>query len=149
MAGAIPSELFIACPRCKAMRMFADVSGGGTLYRCGGCEWTFTLGTQAPTGTTNAAASQGGNAISVASGGASFTNGMFILMDTGTSTELLVVNGSATGTSIPVAGQWAGESQGGFGKAHNSGATFGQLLLSSTYGATGQEAVPSAPGWGF
>jgi hypothetical protein len=149
MAGAIPSELFITCPRCKTTRMFVDVSGGGTLYRCGGCEWTFTLGTVAPTGTSNAAVSVGGTTISVASGGASFTNGMFLLYDTGSLTEVLVVNGSASGTSIPVAGQWAGETRAGFAKAHSSAATFGQLSLSSTQGAVGEEAVPAAPGWGF
>lgn len=149
MAGAIPSELFMACPRCKATRMFGDVSGGGTLYRCGGCEWSFTLGTTAPTGTSTASVAVGGTAITVASGGASFTSGMFLLYDTGVNTELLVVNGTATGTSIPVAGQWAGQTRAGFAKAHNSGATFGQLSLSSTYGSTGEEAVPAAPGWGF
>lgn len=149
MAGAIPSEIFVTCPRCKIARTFTDVSGGGVQYRCGGCEWSFSLGTQAPTGTSNASVVIGGTAISVASGGASFTNGMFLLYDTGVNTEVLVVNGSATGTSIPVAGQWAGESRAGFAKAHGSGATFGQMQLSSTYGAVGQEAVPAAPGWGF
>lgn len=149
MAGAIPSELFLACPRCKIVRTFVDVSGGGVQYRCGGCEWTFTLGTIAPTGTSNASVIIGGTAISVASGGASFTNGMFLMYDTGVNTEVLVVNGSATGTSIPVAGQWAGETRAGFAKAHGSGATFGQMSLSSTFGAAGQEAVPAAPGWGF
>ena len=149
MAGAIPSELFIACPRCKVTRMFVDVSGGGVLYRCGGCEWTFTLGPVAPTGTSTASVAIGGTTITVASGGASFTNGMFLLYDTGVNTEVLVVNGVATGTSIPIAGQWAGETRAGFAKAHNSGATFGQLALSSTQGGVGQEAVPANPGWGF
>ena len=148
MAGAIPSELFIACPRCKTTRMFVDVSGGGTLFRCGGCEWSFTLGTVAPTSTSTASVVIGGTTITVASGGASFTNGMFLLYDTGTNTEVLVVNGSATGTSIPVAGQWAGQTRAGFAKNHGT-CTFGQLSLSSTQGAVGEEAVPAAPGWGF
>jgi hypothetical protein len=149
MAGAIPSEILTACPRCKVLRLFVDVSGGGTAYRCGGCEWTFTLSTTAPTGTSNASRNAGDTTISVASGGASFTSGMYLLYDTGTSTEALVVNGTPTATSIPVAGQQAGQSQGGFAKAHGSGVTFGQLALISTYGATGEEAVPVAPSWGF
>lgn len=149
MPGAIPADLYLVCPRCKIVRKLANVSGGGIQYRCGGCEWTFSLGTIAPTGTSTASVVIGGTAITVASGGASFTNGMILLYDTGTSAEVVTVNGTATATNIPVAGQWAGEVRGGFAKAHASGVAFGQFALTSTFGAVGEEAVPAAPGWGF
>lgn len=149
MAGAIPANVTVVCPRCKIVRPFVDVSAGGLQYRCGACEWTFTLTAVAPTGTGTAAVAAGGTTITVASGGASFTNGMTLVYDTGGVPEVVVVNGAATGTSIPVAGQWAGQSRGGFAKAHGINAAFGQLGLSSTFGAVGEEAVPAAAGWGF
>lgn len=140
--ATVPAGVVARCPRCWALRSFSNVSGGGITYRCGGCEWTFTFGTQAPTGTTNAVLTAGGGTISVASGGASFTNGMILLLDTGTNAEVVTVNGSATGTSIPVAGGQTGQTRGGLLRGHSSGVTFGQLLVSSTYGGTGEEAVP-------
>jgi hypothetical protein len=146
---AIPADVTITCPRCKVLRTFLDVSEGGVQYRCAGCEWTFTLTTTAPTGTSTAAVSKGGTTITVASGGASFTNGMTLLYDTGVNAEVVLVNGAATGTSIPIAGQWTGETRDGWAKAHGSGATFGQLAVSSTFAGAGQEAVPANPGWGF
>jgi hypothetical protein len=85
----------------------------------------------------------------VASGGASFTNGMTLLVDVGVLAEVVQVNGSPTGTSIPIAGQWAGETRDGFAKGHASGIAFGQLALAPTTGGVGQEAVPANPSWGF
>jgi hypothetical protein len=128
------------CPRCKTRRSFLNTDGSTPLYRCAGCEWLFTLGTQAPTGTTNAAITAGvTTALPVASGGTSFTNGMFVLVDTGTAEELVQVTGVPTGTSVPVLG--------GFARNHNSGAAIGQVLL--TPATTTAERVPSAPAWGF
>lgn len=143
MAGAIPASAVVSCPRCKALRLFVNVSAGSTLFRCGGCEWTYTFSTQAPTGTTNAAITTPSTtfALSVASGGASFTSGMVLYVDTTTSAEVVTVIGAATGTSIPVPS--------GFAKSHLTATAFGQLLISSTFAATGEEAVPAAPGWGF
>jgi len=146
---AIPADVTITCPRCKTLRTFLDISEGGVKYICAGCEWTFTLSTIAPTGTTNASRAAGQATLPVASGGASFTNGMTLLVDTGVNAEVVQVNGSPTGTSVPVAGQWSGETRDGLAKTHNSGITFGQLAVSPTFGGVGQEAVPANPGWGF
>jgi hypothetical protein len=146
--AAIPSDVTITCPRCKVLRTFIDINGA-TLYRCAGCEWQFTLTTVAPTGTTNASRAPGTATLPVASGGASFTNGMTLLVDTGTSAEVVQVNGTPTGTSVPVAGQWTGETRDGLAKNHNSGATFGQLSLTPTLGSVGETGVPANPSWGF
>lgn len=141
--AAIPVSAMIICPRCKALRSFVNVSAGGVTYRCGGCEWTFSFTAVAPTGTSNAAIVTPLTtfAISVASGGASFTSGMKLLYDTGVSAEVVTVTATGTATNIPVAG--------GFSKTHLTAVTFGQLAIVSTYAGAGQEAVPNAPGWGF
>lgn len=138
--GAVPSAWRATCPRCKTLRQFV-AEDGQVSFNCAGCEWDFTFGTQAPTGTSNAAITAGtSTTISVASGGASFTNGMVLWCDTGLNTELVQVVGSATGTSIPVPG--------GFLKNHLTAMTFGQLLVSPTFPTQG-ERVPVAPGYGF
>jgi hypothetical protein len=139
MSFAAPAAYLLTCPRCKALRPFMmtdNITG-----RCGGCEWTFTFSTQAPTGTANAAITAGvSTAISVASGGASFANGMYLLLDTGQNAEVVKVTGTPTGTSIPVPV---------FVRSHNSAAAFGQLLISSTYSGVGQEQVPAAAPYGY
>jgi hypothetical protein len=136
---AQPTEFAVTCPRCKALRLFVAVDGQ-TLYRCGGCEWYFTFGTQAPTGTSNGAITAGVTvAVPVASGGASFTNGMFLWLDAGLLTEVVQVVGSSSGTSIPVPG--------GFQKTHLTAMAFGQLLAAPTYTVAGR--VPNAGGYGF
>lgn len=147
--GTIPANATVICPRCKILRPFVNVSAGLLLYRCGGCEWEFTATAVAPTSTGTAAVSAGGTAITVASGGASFTNGMVLVYDTGGVPEIVTVNGSSTGTSVPVAGQYAGQVRGGFAEAHGSSAAFGQLGFVSTFSSVGEDAVPAAPGWGF
>lgn len=140
MAVAVPAAVRLVCPRCRILRAFANMDGG-TNFRCTGCELQYTLSTVAPTGTSTATLAIGGTAITVASGGASFTNGMVLLYDTGSSAEILTVNGSATGTSIPVTAAI---------KAHNTGATFGQLADNPTYSGYGVEPQPiPAPPWGF
>jgi len=108
--------------------------------RCSGCEWTFTLSTQSPTGTGTAVLSFGSTAITVASGGASFTNGMRLLYDVGQNAEVLTVNGTPSATNIPVAPVQ---------RAHSASVTFGQLLISSTYSGIGQAQVPAAAPYGF
>lgn len=144
MVATIPAADTFPCPRCKFPRVFPNFSAGGVTYRCGGCEWTFTLSTQAPTGTTNAAINTPATvtALSVASGGASFTNLMWLLLDTGTNAEVTQVTGTATGTSIPIAA-------GGLAKTHLTAMAFGQLLVTPAFNAVGEDAVPAAPGWGF
>lgn len=148
MPGVIPADVTITCPRCKTLRSFVDISGG-VLYLCSGCEWQFTLSTIAPTGVTNASRAPGTATIPVASGGASFTSGMTILIDTGVNAEVVQATATGSATSIPIGGQWAGEVRDGFAKNHNSGVAFGQLAVTPTYGGVGQEAVPANPGWGF
>lgn len=140
MAPAVPATVRLTCPREKVVRLFVGVSAGSTQYRCMGCEWFWTLGTQAPTGTSNALISIGGTAISVASGGASFTNGMVLLIDTTTSAEVVTVNGSATGVSIPITAVI---------KAHATSMSFGQLLATPSYNGFDMDAVPNPGGWGY
>src|SRR5260370_38347610 len=103
--ATIPPNALVTCPRCKALRSFVNVSAGGVTYRCSGCEWTFTFAAQAPTGTSNAAVVTPATtfAISVASGGASFTAGMYLLYDTGGKAEVLRGTPTGTATSSPVA----------------------------------------------
>jgi hypothetical protein len=128
------------CPRCHCPATMVSIDAG-TTWRCARCEWSWTFGTQAPTGVTNAVITAGTTlAIPVASGGASFTTGMMVLVDTGILTETVKVTATGSGTSIPVVG---------FTKSHASGAAFGQLLVSSTLAVSGGAGVPGAPGWEF
>jgi hypothetical protein len=114
---------------------------GGTLIRCSACEWPHSIGTQAPTGTASAILAAGGTAITVASGGASFTSGMVLAYDTGLATEILTCAGGSTATNIPVSAAV---------KGHLSAVTFGQLNLTLTLaGQFGLEQVPPNPGYGF
>lgn len=139
MVQGVPAAVTLTCPREKILRRFGNIDGGIT-YRCSGCEWTYTLGTQAPTGTTNASRAIGAATIPVASGGASFTIGMSILIDTSTAAEVVVATATGSATSIPVTP---------FIKAHNSAVAIGQLLVSSTYANVGEDAIPAAAPWGF
>ena len=137
---AVPATLRLTCPRCRTLRMFVAINNVAT-FRCAACEWYYTLSAVAPTGTSNAALAAGGTAIGVASGGASFTNGMILLLDTGILTEVVTVNGSATGTSIPVTAAV---------RAHSSGMTFGQMAIAPRDSGIGVGGVviPN-PGWGY
>ena len=140
MAVASPAAIRLTCPRCRILRSFVAIDGSVT-YRCSACEWYYTLSAVAPTGTSNAILAAGGTAIGVASGGASFTSGMTLLYDTGLNTEVLTVNGAATGTSIPVTAA---------ARAHSSAVTFGQLAITPTYAGIGVgDAVIPNPPWGF
>lgn len=138
MAVAVPAVIYLTCPRCRSYRRFAGIDGAD-LFRCSACEWYYTLSAVAPTATSNAALAAGGTAIGVASGGASFTNGMTLLYDTGQLTEVLTVNGAATATSIPVTAAI---------RSHSGGATFGQMAVGPTYAGVGDTPIPM-PGWGF
>lgn len=72
-----------------------------------------------PTNTLSAPVSQAGTALTVASGGASFTNGMVVSITDGNNTELVTVGAGATGTNIPVSALAHG---------HATGVTFGQFV---------------------
>jgi hypothetical protein len=135
MAFNVPPDALIACPRCGFTWSMNNIDGGQT-YRCSGCEWLFALTTKSPTGTTNAAlASVGATALSVASGGASFTGGMILLLDTGTSAEVLTVTATGSATSIPTTATV---------KTHLTGAAFGQLAVAPYL--SGEQAVqPVSP----
>jgi hypothetical protein len=114
---------------------------GGTLLRCAACDWPHSIGTQAPTGTASAILAAGGTAITVASGGASFTSGMLLAYDTGLNTEILTCAGGSTATNIPVSAAI---------RQHASAVTFGQLNVTlALAGQFGLEQVPPAPGYGF
>ena len=83
--------------------VFGDVLGH-LLYNILG-DYTVTGTTAAPSGTTNATMAVGATAIPVASGGTSFTTGMYVwLEDSGTPAANEVVQVTATGsaTSIPI-----------------------------------------------
>lgn len=139
MVQGVPAAVLLTCPRCKITRRFENVDGG-TSFRCAGCEWYFTLATQSPTGTTNASRAIGTTTIPVASGGASFTSGMFILVDTGTNAEVVQATSTGSGTSIPVTA---------FIKAHNSGVAIGQLKINPALTGVGLDAVPNVGSWGI
>jgi hypothetical protein len=139
MAVGVPTAQYLTCPRCKIIRRFVNVDGG-TLFRCAGCEWFWSLGTQSPTNTTNASRSAGATTLPVASGGASFTTGMLILVDTTTAAEVVTCTSTGSGTSIPVTALI---------KGHNSWVAIGQLQITSTYTGVGLDSVPNNPGWGF
>lgn len=203
--AAVPADTALSCPRCKFRWYFGNYSEGGVNYRCGGCEWWFSLGTPAiaapgvPASTVNAtnatgtiigvtisggtltavtvngtqvgttagtylvpnlgtinitytvapswtwqlpvsngAMTIGAVALPVASGGAYFTQGTQLFIDSATSSEVLTVGSGSGATSIVV---------GASAKAHNSAVSFGQVLISPVYNAVQQ--VPGAPGWGF
>ena len=83
---------------------FGDVFGHLAWNLLG--DYTVTGTTASPTATTNGALAVGATTITVTSGGASFTNGMWIeLVDTGTppATEILQVGSGSTSTSIVLA----------------------------------------------
>jgi hypothetical protein len=89
--------------------------------------------TGAPSGTTNAAIAAGAVALPVASGGASFTQGMVVQVDTGKATETLTVGAGSTGTSIVVsATQYAHAS--GVAIVTLTGAAGGSVHVSSGTG---------------
>lgn len=78
--------------------------------------------TGAPSGTTSAAIAAGATALPVASGGASFTQGMVVKLDTGASTEVVTVGAGSTGTSIVVSATQF---------AHGSGAAIATVTTST------------------
>jgi hypothetical protein len=137
------------CPRCGTNWTFTNLNGAGTSYMCQGCEWHFTLSAGSPSGTTNGAITAGSTtAVPVASGGASFTNGMFLFMSDSANSEVTMVSGTSSATSIPVftggSAYGNGALTNGFAFSHLSGISFGKLVV--TPAGTGQLAQP-ASGW--
>ena len=71
-----------------------------------------------PTSTLSADVSAAGTALTVASGGTAFTNGMVVSIQDGASSELVTVGAGATGTNIPVSA---------LAFDHATGVTFGRF----------------------
>ena len=118
------------------------VPAAGTIniaYTVATPTWTWQLPT------ISSAVSAGGLALPVASGGAYFTAGMQLLVDTGANLEAVMVTAGATGTSIPLQAGPPGSSLGGLARAHNSGTSFGQAKLTAS--SSSVQAVPNASGW--
>jgi hypothetical protein len=80
-----------------------------------------------PTDTLSAPASAAATALTVASGGASFTNGMVISINDGVNTELVTVGSGSTGTSVVVSAT---------AHAHATGTTFGQFQSTNGSGVS-------------
>lgn len=84
--------------------VFGDHGLGEALYNLLG-DYTTTGTAASPAGTTNGALAVGATALPVASGGASFTTGMFLwLEDAGTpaANEVVMVTSTGSATSIPI-----------------------------------------------
>lgn len=90
-----------------------QVNFAGTIYAVAGQDTTVT-----PTNTASAPVTQGATTITVASGGASFTNGMVVAIQDGNSSELVTVGAGSTGTTVNISATT---------KAHASGVAFGQF----------------------
>jgi hypothetical protein len=137
------------CPRCGTTWTFVNLSGAGAAYRCMGCEWQFTFSVGSPSGTTNAAITANtSTALSVASGGAAFTNGMFLFISDAANSEVVMVGGTPTGTSVPAfmggSAYGNGALANGFAFSHLSGVSFGKLVVTP---ALGVQAAQPVSGW--
>lgn len=77
---------------------------------------------KAPTSVTSGSVVATGTALPVASGGASYTNGMVVAIQDGNSSELVTVGAGSTGTSVVVSA---------LAFNHGTGVTFGQLAGSN------------------
>jgi hypothetical protein len=75
-------------------------------YRCGGCEYQLTFGAGSnPLSTSGALTAGTSTALSFASGGTQFSLiGSVLFINDAALSEIVVVNGTATGTSVPISG---------------------------------------------
>lgn len=132
----VPQLITATCPRCKASRVMTSAADGQFGYSCGGCEYPLTIGAGAgPLTVTNAPAA-GATALTVGSGGTAFRNGQY-LWYAGASPEIVEVNGTPTGTNIPV-----------FPLQFAHAASQGLSVATATL-FLGVEGFPPNPGWGF
>lgn len=83
--------------------------------------------------TTNGALSAGGTAIAVAAGGTAFAYGQVLIIDAAGTPDVVTVNGTPTGTSVPCTALAA---------AHTSGRTVSVAQLAPQLSGTGLENVP-------
>ena len=135
----VPTAVTSTCPRCHALRTFVSTGPDLLFYTCGGCEWPFTFGAGSGGLATNGATTTASTALSFASGGTQFAliGSVLYISDAGNS-EIVVVNGVASATTVPVAD---------FDFSHGSGKTV--TLAVATASLPNQDKVPPAGGWGF
>ncbi len=98
-------------PLCAGQSI--NVCYNAKLYAVAGVDTIKT-----PTNTTSGSVIATATALPVASGGASFTNGMVISIQDGNLSEIVTVGAGSTGTSVVVSA---------LANAHASGVTFGQF----------------------
>lgn len=99
----VPSRVTATCPRCRSGVRVFDSIGSELTYQCGGCEWTFTFGAgTSPLATNNSVTAGTSTALPFASGGTQFLLNQVLYISDGASSEIVVVNGTPTGTSVPV-----------------------------------------------
>jgi hypothetical protein len=113
-------------------------TGPELIYTCGGCEWPMTFGAGTGGLATNGATTLASTALPFASGGTVFTLGQVLFISDAANSEIVIVNGVSTGTSVPVAD---------FDFTHASGKTVTLAVAVPTLGNL--EVVPANPGWGF
>lgn len=133
-----PQAVTSTCPRCKAVRLFTCTVPGLGFYLCGGCEWPFTFGAGTSPLATNNSTTTASTALPFASGGTQFLLGQTLFVSDAASSEIVVVSGTPTGTTVPV---------NGFLFNHASGKNVTVAVPSPTL--SNQDKIPPAPGWGF
>jgi hypothetical protein len=135
---ATPAVAYLSCPRCHFSWLF-DAFFPSLQYRCSGCEWLFNLGAGSGPVTTNGAITAGTTtALPFASGGGVFLLGQPLYISDTTLSEVVVVSGTPTGTSVPVSG---------FANSHGSAKAVSPATATAVYSAV--QAVPNVGGWGF
>jgi hypothetical protein len=135
---AAPVDAYLTCPRCKFRWLF-DAFFPALQFRCSGCEWLFSLGAGGSPVSTNGAITAGTTtALPFASGGGVFLLGQALFVSDTTLSEVVIVSGTPTGTSVPVSG---------FANSHLSGVAVSPATATAVYSAV--QAVPNVGGWGF
>lgn len=98
----VPASVTFTCPKCKCLRLFLSV-GPEIIYRCSGCEWSYTFAAGTGPLNTNAALTAGvSTSLSFASGGTAFSKGQVLFIADGASSEIVIVTGTTTATVVPV-----------------------------------------------
>lgn len=97
----LPASILQVCPRCRIFRKFMNVDGG-TTFRCGGCEWYWTLATAAvpaapavPASTVNAT-NTGAGVIAVTISGGTLTAVTVNAVQVGTTAGTYLVPAAGT-----------------------------------------------------
>ena len=133
-----PPATLVTCPRCKAPRLFI-ATGPDPVFVCSGCEWPFTFSAGTSPLTTNAAVTAGvSTALPFASGGTQFSSRQPLWIADGGNSEVVFVNGTPTGTSVPIVD---------LDYNHSGGVTVTIAAVAPTLSTI--EKIPNAGGWGF